>query len=222
VADNGTGIADGTRDRIFEPFFTTRELGKGTGLGLSTTLAIVRSHGGFIHLYTEVGKGSTFSVYLPATATETIRADSAAAPAGPPRGGGELVLVVDDEEAIRTVATRLLERSGYRVLTACNGADALAVYAAHGHDIAVVLTDMAMPGMDGPALVKALQALAPQVRILGTSGLTNVRELGLPAEDFLPKPYTAATMLRAIHRIVHRSASEAAAALVIAASVPAS
>jgi FixJ family two-component response regulator len=88
--------------------------------------------------------------------------------------------------------------------------------------VAVVLTDMAMPGMDGLALIRALKALAPQVRILGTSGLTCVRELGLPAEDFLPKPYTAATMLRAIHRIVHRSASETAAALVIAASVPAS
>jgi PAS domain S-box-containing protein len=213
VADNGTGIADDTRDRIFEPFFTTRELGKGTGLGLSTTLAIVRSHGGFIRLDSEVGKGTTFGVYLPATATETIRADGAAAPAGPPRGDGELVLVVDDEEAIRTVAKRLLERNGYRVLTACNGAEALVVYAAHGHDVAVVLTDMAMPGMDGLALVKALKALAPQVRILGTSGLTSVRELGLPAEDFLPKPYTAATMLRALHRIVHRSPSEAEAAL---------
>jgi PAS domain S-box-containing protein len=209
VADTGVGIADGTRDRIFEPFFTTREIGKGTGLGLSTTMAIVQSHGGFIHLYSEVGLGSTFSVYLPAATTKTSRPEAPVEPAAPPGGNGELVLLVDDEEAIRRVAQRLLERAGYRVVTARDGADALRVYADHHADIAVVLTDMAMPVMDGQALVAALRVIDPGVRVIGSSGLVPVGGFGAVGEYFISKPYTALRLMQAVHAVLQGSPSRA-------------
>ncbi len=207
VADTGSGIPAAVRDRIFEPFFTTREIGKGTGLGLSTTLAIVNSHGGFIHLYSEVGKGTTFNVYLPATVSESVRDDEAVAPAGPPPGHGELVLIVDDEEAIRRVAQRLLERFGYRVVTACDGAEALQVYAAHCADIALVLTDMAMPVMGGAALIAALRALDPALPLVASSGLAPVSGVA-DVKYFVPKPYTAASMIQTLHDALHKRPSQ--------------
>ena len=206
VADNGAGIPTEARDRIFEPFFTTREVGKGTGLGLSTTQAIVQSHGGFIVLTSEVGVGTTFRVYLPASGTEAPADEGAAEPAGPIRGGGELVLVVDDEPAIRTVAERLLQRFGYRVATASQGAEALDVFAAKRDEIAVVLTDMAMPVMDGPALIAALREIEPGIRIIGTSGLHRPGGAGPAADHFVAKPYDARTILKVLHDLIHRPA----------------
>ncbi len=127
VADTGAGMPPAIRDKIFEPFFTTKEIGKGTGLGLSTTMAIVKSHGGFIDLYSEVGKGTIFKIYLPANsalkAAETVAPERSA----PPRGNGEVVLLVEDEEGIRKITQRTLERFGYRVLLAVNGAEAVAL-----------------------------------------------------------------------------------------------
>jgi PAS domain S-box-containing protein len=199
VKDDGIGIPAGMRDRIFEPFFTTKAVGEGTGLGLSTTMAIVRSHGGFIQLESEVGAGTTFDVYLPANTAEVAVEIVAAPHTGPARGNGELVLVVDDEDGILRVAERLLERSGYRTLLAANGAIGLEMYIAHQQDIAVVLTDMAMPVMDGPALMLALKARNPHVRIIGSSGLTSIigiaRAADAGAGHFLPKPYTGNALL---------------------------
>jgi PAS domain S-box-containing protein len=207
VEDTGTGIPIEIRDRICEPFFTTKQVGQGTGLGLSTTLAIVRSHGGFITLASEVGKGTVFKVHLPASPVETAPDETVVEQQRVPRGNGELVLVVDDEAAIRAVACRMLERFGYRVMTAINGADAVEVYARHREEIAVVLTDMAMPIMDGPALILALRGSNPEVRIIGSSGLASdagvaVADLG-GAVSFVRKPYSAEALLRTIKSVLN-------------------
>jgi PAS domain S-box-containing protein len=208
VADTGSGIPPGVRDRVFEPFFTTKAVGSGTGLGLSTALAIVRSHGGFIHLYSEMGVGTRFKVYLPASTSE-IAAEPTADLGELPRGHGEMVLVVDDEEAIRRVVQSTLERFGYRVLLAANGAEAVAFYVEHRREVAVVLTDMAMPVMDGPATIIALKALDPLVKIVGSSGLASngsvAQAMGAGVEHFVPKPYTADTLLRTLSRALEPS-----------------
>ena len=208
VTDTGTGIMPETRLRIFEPFFTTKDVGKGTGLGLSTTLAIVKSHKGFINVSSEAGAGSTFCVYLPANTTETAVDQVAAIHAVLPRGSGELILVVDDESGIRMLAQRMLERFGYGVLLASDGAEAVALYALRQQDIAVVLTDMTMPNMDGPALIVALKAMNADVRIIGSSGLTSRAGAndavagGVP--HFLLKPYTADALLDMLRVVLHQ------------------
>jgi len=201
VADTGTGIPEAIRDRVFEPFFTTKKPGLGTGLGLSSTLGIVKSHGGFITCYSQVGKGATFKICLPATITPADAEKVTAQRTQLPRGHGELVLVVDDEEAIRNVVRDILERFGYRVLLAVNGAEALSLYALHQQEVAVVLTDMAMPVMDGPAAIAALAAMNPEVRIIASSGLPVA--LGATVRQFIPKPYTADAILRSLHDVLH-------------------
>jgi PAS domain S-box-containing protein len=206
VSDTGTGIPADVLDKIFEPFFTTKEVGKGTGLGLSTSMAIVKRHGGFIHAYTEVGHGTKFKVYLPADAALTATEIAATEKLRLPRGHGELVLVVDDEEAIRSIARTTLERFGYRVMVASNGAEAVAMYAQHRSEISVVLTDMAMPIMDGPATIIALKAINPVVKIIGCSGLPSNRAaakaVGAGVQHFVPKPYTAEALLETLRQIL--------------------
>ena len=155
VTDTGTGMPPEVRDRIFEPFFTTKEIGKGTGLGLSTVHAITKSHGGFLTVDSEMGHGTTFKVFLPAD-RELARIAAENAPVDVPRGRGELVLVVDDEESIRSITQQTLEAFGYRVLTASDGAEAVAVFAQHTGETALVLIDMAMPVLDGPTAIHAL------------------------------------------------------------------
>ncbi|MDB4906177.1 MAG: sensory box protein [Gemmatimonadetes bacterium] len=206
IADSGTGIPPELRERIFEPFFTTKEVGKGTGLGLSTSLAILKSHGGFVHVYSEPGHGTTFRVYLPAITGDAGQVPGEAAATPVFRGNGALVLVVDDEEAIRTITRATLERFGYRTMLASNGAEAIAKYAQHRAEIAVVLTDMAMPVMDGPATIVALKSIDPRVKIIASSGFaSNASILGAVdagVTDFIPKPYTAETMLAMLDRVL--------------------
>ena len=196
VEDSGSGIAPEDLERIFDPFFTTKEVGKGTGLGLSTSLAIVKSHGGFVRVYSEPGNGTKFNVYLPARTSFSDEEQARAVEL--PRGNGELVLVVDDEPSIRQITQKTLEAFGYRVVVATDGADALAIYARRGDDIAVVLTDMMMPVMDGAATIRVLRKLNPSVRIIAASGLVHNRSgmgVDLEIRHFLPKPYAADSLL---------------------------
>ena len=205
VTDTGPGMSPEIQSRIFEPFFTTKEMTKGTGLGLSTALTIVKSHGGFINVYSELHKGSQFTLYLPAIDTPGA-ADAAALQTDLPLGHGELVLVVDDEESIREITRGTLETFGYAVLTAADGTEALALYADKKNEIAVVLTDMVMPFMDGPATIRALQRMNPKVRIIAASGLGVGQRAGEgPLEGvsiFLNKPYTAEKLLNAIAQVL--------------------
>src|ERR1051325_440500 len=208
VADTGPGMTQEIQSRIFEPFFTTKEMTKGTGLGLSTALTIVKSHGGFINVYSELHKGSQFAVYLPALDTPGS-VDSAAARTDLPLGHGELILVVDDEESIREITRGTLETFGYTVLTAGDGTEALALYADKKNEIAVVLTDMVMPFMDGPATIRALQRMNPKVRIIAASGLGTAHRAGEGSLEgvtvFLNKPYTAERLLKTLAEVLHRS-----------------
>lgn len=209
VSDTGEGIPPKLTDRIFEPFFTTKETGKGTGLGLSSALAIVRSHGGLINLYTEMGKGSTFKIYLPAKPAPDTAENVAVEQTGLPRGQNELILLVDDEEPIRAVARKVLERFGYRVLLAANGAEAVSLYAQPQNKVDVVITDMAMPIMDGLSTILALKSINPKVKIIASSGLAAnggvAKAMGAGVHHFIPKPYTAEAMLHKLHAVIQET-----------------
>lgn len=215
VTDTGTGIPREHLDKIFEPFFTTKGPGKGTGLGLATVLGIVKGHGGFVNVYSEVGRGTKFSVYLPA-AIEEPTADVCRKPAARlPEGAGEWILVVDDEAAIRGIARATLEAHGYRVLTAGDGAEAVALFAEHRDEIRAVLMDMMMPVMDGPATIRALRKMNARMPIIAVSGLVekgrSVEISALGVEIFLRKPYTTEVLLEALHSALHGEPAKLAA-----------
>jgi CheY-like chemotaxis protein len=206
VTDSGTGMPRDLLDKIFEPFFTTKELNKGTGLGLSTVLAIVKSHEGIINVCSESGNGTTFKVYLPAMGKPSEAGKERPEQARLSRGKGEMVLVVDDEAPILAITSRTLQAFGYQILTATDGADAVAMYAQHRDEIAVVLTDMVMPVMDGAATIHALMRINPRIKIVGASGLnvnggrTKASEAGI--KHFLVKPYTARALLKTVRAIL--------------------
>lgn len=208
VQDTGSGIAAHLREKIFEPFFTTKETGRGSGLGLSTVVAIARSHGGFMHLTSEEGRGSTFDVFFPVAATPAAAGEVHGPAPALPRGSGELVLVVDDEAPIREVARQALENFGYRVAIAAHGAEAMSRYAQHPHLFAAVVLDTAMPVMDGPATLSALRSINPSVRVIIASGQaddeTNWADLSANDADiaFLRKPYTAELLIRTLHHLL--------------------
>ncbi|NJN59212.1 MAG: response regulator [Leptolyngbyaceae cyanobacterium SL_5_9] len=205
VTDTGMGIPPDILDRIFEPFFTTKEVGKGTGLGLSTVIGIVKDHGGFVNVYSEVGKGTQFKVYLPAietTVTHTAEEDRRQLPAGQ----GEWVLVVDDEAAICEITKASLEAYHYEVMTANDGIEAIALYAQHRDKIRVVLVDMMMPSMDGFTTIRTLHKIDPEVSIIAVSGLTSNQQSallsGVGVKAFLSKPYTAEKLLRTLRDVL--------------------
>jgi two-component system cell cycle sensor histidine kinase/response regulator CckA len=206
VSDTGTGIPAHIVEKIFEPFFTTKELSKGTGLGLSTVMGIVKSHNGFINVYSEPNKGTKFNVYLPALEITSEPSDGDSAQLDLPTGNGETILVVDDEASILTITSQTLQAFGYHVITASDGAEAVSIYASHRDEISVVLTDMMMPVMDGPATIHALTSLNPAIKIIAASGLnangavTKMPEAGV--QHFLTKPYTTGELLRALRSII--------------------
>ncbi len=190
VKDTGTGMDRATLQRVFEPFFTTREVGEGTGLGLSTAYGIVRTHGGFMTAESEPGAGSTFRVYLPASAPEHPGGHLSQ---GLPRGKGR-ILLVDDEEMILKVGTQLLEALGYSVIQAKGGKEALSLYGKHGKEVDLVLLDMVMPQMGGSQVLRALREMDPQVRVLICSGHFpegDVQKAFLEGSlGFIRKPFT--------------------------------
>jgi len=203
VSDTGTGMPAETLDRIFEPFFTTKELGQGTGLGLSTVIAIIRSHGGFVNVYSEMGQGTEFKVYLPAVEeSQTLSIEDIELS----RGHGELILVVDDELAIRKITQSSLETNDYRVITADDGIEAIALYAQHKEEISLVLIDMMMPEMDGPTTIRTLRKIEPQVKIVAVSGLVSNDKLAqarcFGVKTFLSKPYTTKELLNTIDGVL--------------------
>jgi PAS domain S-box-containing protein len=214
VADTGLGIPPEVRKRIFEPFFTTKEPGKGTGLGLATVHTVVKSHGGFLNVESEVGQGTTFKIYLPAD--PTLRTADSVHPfaADVSRGRDELVLVVDDEFSIRHITQQTLEAFGYRVITASDGVEAVALYAKQAQQIAIVLIDMMMPIMDGAATIQVLMRINPAIKIIAASGIDSgddaAKASNAGVKHFLPKPYTAETLLKLLREVLDRPASPAA------------
>ena len=201
VSDTGHGMDQAVMTHIFDPFFTTKDVGQGTGLGLSTVYGIVKQSDGYIWAYSEPGRGATFKIYLPATSESP--ADLPRPSGGvPARASGELILVVEDEESVRHTAARGLKESGYRVLQADSGRQALEVVALSPDRIALVLTDVVMPGMSGRDLAAAIGELIPGIPVLFTSGYTDSeivrRGLLAPGAAFLPKPFTVAALVRAV------------------------
>jgi two-component system cell cycle sensor histidine kinase/response regulator CckA len=209
VNDVGTGIPQSIIDKIFDPFFTTKEIGKGTGLGLSTSRSIVKGHGGFVRVASAPGSGAQFQVFLPAL-PEGFNAEAEAARPELPRGAGEMVLMVDDEAAVREITRQTLEAFGYRVLLAAHGGEAVALYTKHAGEIAVVVTDLLMPVMDGAATIRALKKLDPDVRVIAVSGSNDNGSIGtLPhistgVIPLLSKPYTPETLLQALRQVIVR------------------
>jgi PAS domain S-box-containing protein len=205
VSDSGSGMSDATKQRLFEPFFTTKEVGKGTGLGLATVYGIVKQSGGYVWVHSELGKGTTFKVYLPRTngadelETKTTPAETMAA-------GSETVFVVEDEEPVRVLACRILERAGYQVLDAATPAQADTVFEEHKNRISLLLADVIMPGSTGPELFARLEGRRPGLRVLYMSGYTadtivHQGQLEIGAA-LLQKPFTAEGLNRKVREIL--------------------
>lgn len=211
VTDTGTGIPPAVLDRIFDPFFTTKGIGKGTGLGLSTVLGIMKSHGGIMRVESEVGKGTTFHLFFPAE----LQAEAPTMLSANPftaEGHSELVLVVDDEEAIRFTLRLGLEHAGYRVAVAADAEDGLVEFERHPDKIAVVITDLRMPGMSGLDFIAALRVRRPQQCILAMSGFVDSKEQAAlqslqPAVGFFAKPTSIENLLVKISQVVSTTRS---------------
>lgn len=208
ITDTGTGIPASIRNRVFEPFFTTKKLGSGTGLGLSTTLGIIKSHDGFINLYSEEGEGTTVRIYIPATsAAPGVPQESVNAVV--PLGHGEVILIIDDEEAIREIMKETLQSYGYEALLAKNGAEGVVIFTDNRQSIRAVIIDMMMPVMDGTATITALHEIDPDVKIIATSGLVTKGRVTAPQDSivkaFLTKPHTAEKLLRALAAVLTRN-----------------
>jgi len=207
VSDTGVGMSPEVRERIFEPFFTTKEKGKGTGFGLSTTYGIVKQSEGHIWVYSVQGKGTTFKIYLPRVnepreaITEEILKEEL------PRGD-ETILIVEDEEEVRKLARKILEKQGYRILETLNGDDALLACETRKSPIHLMLTDIVMPGMSGSELAKLLKPLYPEIRILYMSGYTDnaiVRHGALgKGVNYIQKPFTMEGLARKVREVLDK------------------
>jgi signal transduction histidine kinase/CheY-like chemotaxis protein len=205
ISDDGSGMTAEVMTHLFEPFFTTKDPGKGTGLGLATVYGIVRQSGGCVTVYSEPGFGSTFRIYLPRTEDQPAQRAPRAPIALPP--GEETILLVEDDEAVRAMARTILRTCGYKVLEAANGIEALRVSDQHKGPIHLVVTDVVMPEMAGPALVERLAVSRPDARVLFVSGYTEDAMIGRSAEPlqpvaFLPKPYTPGILAQKVREVL--------------------
>jgi len=205
IADTGLGMDERVRQRIFEPFFSTKGIGKGTGLGLATAYGIVQSHSGFIDVQSEVGRGTTFRVFLPSERTIRKTADTLT-PGTESPGGNEGILVVEDEEALREIAVIVLSNKGYRVLTAKDGAEAIDIYRQHGSSIKVVITDLGLPVLGGGQLARTLRQMNASLELIIASGYidpgTKSELSRAGVKEFIQKPYQQDELLRAIRRVL--------------------
>ncbi|MFH7029186.1 MAG: response regulator [Heteroscytonema crispum UTEX LB 1556] len=203
VSDTGVGISREIIDRIFEPFFTTKEVGKGTGLGLSTAIGIIKSHGGFVNVYSDIGVGTQFKVYLPAVQGEETQQSEDLQPL---TGTGELILVVDDEPFILEITKASLESYNYKILVASDGIEAISLYAQNKDKISAILMDMMLPSLDGLTVIRTIQKINPLVKIIATSGLMSSNKLaavaGTGVKTFLSKPYTVKELLHVLHQLL--------------------
>jgi len=208
VSDTGTGMNEETQAHIFEPFFTTKEQGKGTGLGLATVYGVVKQSGGFIWVYSEVGKGTSFKIYLPRVEQEAEKAPTALNASETPRGT-ETVLLAEDEQDVRDVAREFLESGGYTVLEACNGADALRVAGSYTSAIDLLVTDMVMPGMTGQELAGRLQQKHAGIRVIYMSGYSEHAAAEAAQGDsslrLLSKPFSRTAILRLVRQTLNEA-----------------
>jgi len=213
VTDTGSGMEPAVLDKIFDPFFTTKELGKGTGLGLAAVRGIVKGHGGTIAVESTPGRGTTFRIYLPALPPSAPMERRPPAATSRIRGSGEGILLVDDEPGVRNILTALLSASGYNVLKASSGSEALAVYNARREEIALVLTDVTMADGDGFMLVDELRNRNVKIPLLMMSGLAGggqyeerARRLDVP---MLAKPITRDSLVATVHSALAKAVSAA-------------
>ena len=204
VSDTGCGMHRETVEHIFEPFFTTKETGKGTGLGLAMVYGIMQLHGGHVQCYSEPGKGTVFKLYFPAAASDSEAPEEV--PAVKPRGGTETILLVDDEESIRSLGEKILRQAGYTVLTASDGIEAVEIYRAQGAEIAIVILDLIMPRMGGGQCLVELRKICNQVRVVVASGYSangEIKEiLAKGAGGFVGKPFQAGQLLAEVRRLL--------------------
>jgi PAS domain S-box-containing protein len=205
VEDTGSGMSESTRQRIFEPFFTTKEMGRGTGMGLASVYGTIKGHGGYIQVESEEGRGTTFHIYLPATEA-AIEAPVVAREQPTPIASGARILLVDDEDGVRSVARDMLQALGYNVITASNDQEAISRLEAEGDTIDMVILDVVMPGMGGSELYRRLRSIEPDVRVLISSGYSIQGEanriLQMGANGFIQKPFTMEALSRRIRRIL--------------------
>lgn len=208
IADTGTGMTTATLRNVFEPFFTTKEAGQGTGLGLSTTYGIIKQSKGYIAATSKIGKGSTFTVYLPCAQYEPPALTVTIPVPAPPSRPGETILLVEDEPALRKLAARILNNAGYRVIEATNGGEAEVLFSRYADAIELVVTDVNMPGCSGPELYRRLQIRAPNLRVLYMSGYAEQSDVKLMDIDqrrpFVQKPFTASEFTTHVREVLDR------------------
>jgi len=206
VSDTGVGMDEATVEKIFEPFFTTKAPGAGTGLGMAMVYGIAKQHGGFVHVYSELGAGTSVKVYLPKSAETAPAAGEAVPEAALRPGGGETILLVEDRDELRGTTRRVLERLGYAVIEAADGEAALARQRDHVGKIDLVLSDVLMPKLNGPALFRAMRLIDPTMRFLFTSGYSEsdiaMRSLLDPGVPFVAKPWAIADLARAVRKVL--------------------
>lgn len=207
VIDTGHGIYDEDINRIFDPFYTTKEPDKGTGLGLSTSYSIVKDHGGFIDVKSEVDKGTEFKIYLPAASQDEVVVSEIKRAKDIPKGNGELILVVDDEAAVRNITKLTLESNGYRVITADNGAEAISIYKENIDDVVLVIMDMMMPVMKGSPSISGIRKINPEVKIIASTGIKGSTKGVAGVDDgevnaVLKKPYTTGELLISVNKVI--------------------
>lgn len=207
VSDTGSGITPTIREKIYDPFFTTKNPDKGTGLGLSTVWGIVKEHGGYIHLESEVGKGSKFMIYFPAVHTGKRTTSDSQDKDYAPSGKGETILVVDDEAAVLQITRLILEKFGYNVVTAANGMKAIEIFSGKMDEISVAIIDMIMPGIGGKVLAQSLKDISPSIKVIFASGYQKEENTDGFAKDFsdafLHKPFNAQTLLWTVDQVIN-------------------